>query len=328
LKEITGELPEATPRQYFEKLRTELQSRRFLVILDGMERTLRGYVGADAPGATGLDVLLKDEERSLADLDFEGFLQGMVSTTPSSRSRILVTTRDVPAALEGLRGCIVERLDDLSEKEATDYLLSEGVTGESHEFAKAFAVYGRHHLGLKLLGGLVKEDYEASGELRALRKLELPTELKDKGRRHHILERAHRALPEDQRSLLGRLSLYRTVIKPSMLRVFNGAFAVQETLKKLVIRAFVERYRTERNPTLFDMHPVVRQFARQQFLATAPLDAAATHRMMAAFYHAETGEELADEFQKVPPQEERYVGPMREDAAGIRSIDEVAPTIE
>jgi tetratricopeptide (TPR) repeat protein len=170
---------------------------------------------------------------------------------------------------------------------------------------------------------LVLEDVEAPRDLRALRKLELPVELKDKGRRHHILEHAYRALPAAERGLLGRLSLYRTVIDVPMLQVFDGMYPLKETLRKLVIRGFVER-----EELLIDMHPVVRQFARQQLIVTDPSEVAPTHRMMADFYRTETGEELKDEFLKVAPQDERYVGPLREDADGFGSIDDVAPTIE
>lgn len=323
LKRITGDLPEATPRQHFDQLAAELRNRRFLVILDGLERTLRGYVGTDAPGTIDLDVALEADELSLSDLDFEWFLRSMTSAIPNSVSKILITTRDVPAGFEDLGGCTVERLQDLSEDEATEYLRTVGIAGESHELAKAFASYGRHPLGLKLLAGLVDEDLKAPRNLKALRKLELPVELKDKRSRHHILEHAYRAMSEAERGLLGRLSLYRTVISFSMLQVFGGVYPLKETLKKLVVRGFVERDGGQIN-----MHPIVQQFARQQFLITAPSEAAFTHRIIADFYQAETGEELADEFRKVPLQDERYVGPLRKDAAEIRSIDEVAPTIE
>lgn len=328
LKKLTGKLPKATPWQHFEQLFAELQKRRFLVILDGMERALRGYTGSDAPGTADLDVELKTHERSLSDPDFEWFLKSVVNTTPDPRSKILMTTRDVPAVLEGRMGCSVERLGVLTEDDATRYLRSKGIKGEPHEFSKALDVYGRHPLGLKLLAGWVSRDGQFQNDLRALRKLRLPVELRDEERRHHILEDAFEAMPEDERSLLGRLSLYRTVIEYSMIQIFQGMYSVDQILAELMLSGFIERVESEGVESVFDMHPIVRQFARQQFLATAPSEAASTHRMMADFYQAETGEELEDEFWKLSLEDERYVGPVPQNADEIHSIDDVASVIE
>lgn len=331
LTSILGECPEGLPHRLFAQLVEELRSRRFLLVLDGLERTLRGYTGADAIGSTDLDVALKEEERSFSDPNLNWFLR-MMASTPQPAGRILLTTRDVPCSLENLEGCRVERLRDLPSDEAVAYLTSAGVSGEPHELEEAFSTYGRHPLGLKLLAGLVAQDPEAPGELKALRKYQVIPHLRDKlgdHQRHHILEHAYRSMPASSRGLLERLSLYRIPVDYPKLRVFAEDLPLNDAVIALETRGFIERVKkTEHTGATFDMHPIVRQYARRSFLATDPAGVIAAHRLVAIFFQLETGEELRDEFWAVPPQEERYVGPARQDADTIHGVDDIALVVE
>jgi len=325
LTTILGKCPDDSPRRLFDLLQEKLQSRRFLIVLDGLERVLRGYTGADAAGTAAFDVALEGAERSFADPNLDWFLTMMAGRSQPA-TKILITTRDVPTSLEDREGCRIERLGDLSIEEATDYLTSAGVHPDPREFERVFSLYGRHPLGLKLLAGLVVKDLETPGDLRALRKYNLIANLRDKvgdHQRHHILEHAYRSLPASSRGLLERLSLYRVLIDYPKLRVFEEQFPLSDAVKDLEARGFVERTRST-----FDMHPIVRQYSRHNFLTTDPQGAVAAHRLMANYFQTATGEELREEFRAVPPQEERYVGPARPDADRILGVEDVAFVVE
>ncbi len=325
LTKILGKCPDEPPRRLFDLLEETLQSRRFLIVLDGLERVLRGYTGADAAGTVALDVVLESDERSFADPDLDWFLRMMAGRSQPA-AKILITTRDVPNSLEDREGCRIERLRDLSIEEATDYLTAAGVHPDPRELERVFSLYGRHPLGLKLLAGLVARDLETPGNLTALHKYNLVSNLREEvgdHQRHHILEHAYRSLPAFSRGLLERLSLYRVPIDYPKLRVFEEQFPLSDAVKDLETRGFVER-----SGATFDMHPIVRQYSRQGFLIMDPQGAVAAHHLMANHFQAVTGEELREEFMAVPPQDERYVGPARGDAGTIHGVEAVAPVVE
>ncbi|NIM12217.1 MAG: DUF4062 domain-containing protein [Candidatus Aminicenantes bacterium] len=144
------------------QLQAALHNRKFLLVLDGLERALRGYSDMSAmyiqeKGFEG-DKIAEAEwdkrQREPVHPLAARFLQHLAST--GSLSRILITTRLFPTPLEELSGVKHIFLKGLSEVDAVRFLRSEGVKGTRAELEQAGNVYDFHPLMLKLLASSIK----------------------------------------------------------------------------------------------------------------------------------------------------------------------------
>jgi len=182
-----------------------------LLILDGFERALRAYAGMDAayrgddPAAS--PSTLHDCVSPLAEL----FLRSIASL-PGLRSKVLLTTRMRPRALEGhggvlLQGCREEELTQMQPADAVAFFRAQGIRGGRAEIEAACAPYGYHPLSLRLLAGLVANDPRQPGDIAAARRLDVTGDLVQ--RQHHVLEQAYESLAADRRRLLSQIACFR-----------------------------------------------------------------------------------------------------------------------
>ena len=116
-----------------------------------------------------------------------------------------MTTRLRPSAVEVrggilLQGCREEELTQMQPGDAVTFFRAQGVRGSQAEIEQACARYGYHPLSLRLLAGLVVNDLQQPGDIRACSHLDIRKDIVQ--RRHHVLEQSYNNLTLDRRKLL------------------------------------------------------------------------------------------------------------------------------
>lgn len=220
----TDELPRAEREMRVLQL---LQQKRYLLIMDGLERALIAY--------HQLDGLRPDQEpsrdnrrlRSFADPRDDEFLGKLASCAPS---KVLISTRLVPQALRGrslgfLRGVRYRYLKGLEPEDALRLLASLGVHGDPDEIARFTAQFDNHTLLLNVVAGRVASYRPSPGNFGAWyadegRNLQL-SQLDLEQRRTHILRNVLDDLNADLRKLLGQIAAFRYPIDYHTLSRLN-----------------------------------------------------------------------------------------------------------
>ncbi len=298
------------PRQQADELLRLLRQPGILLLLDGFERALRAYSGMDA-------AYQGDEVGQVGNLSYtdcvsplaEHFLRG-VASLPGMRSKVLMTTRLRPRALEShggdlLQGCREEELTQMQPADAVAFFRAQGVRGARAEIEAACAPYGYHPLSLRLLAGLVARDLQQPGDIAAARRLDVSGDLV--ARRHHVLAQAYDNLTPARQQLLSRIACFRGAVGYEALRAVQTS-EVSETsevlaefdadLRDLVARGLLHH---DRQTHRYDLHPIVRRYAYDR-LGGAEREAA----------HGQ----LRDYFAAVPPPER------------VQRLEDLAPVIE
>lgn len=223
-------------RTLMPRLIAELEARPWLIVLDGLERTLVAYHRIDAPQMRDEDVEFAEDQiasrdpRAAINPEDEELLRQLTASAPS---KVLVTSRLTPQALINRSGMTMpgvrrEILPGLRPLDAETLLRTCGISGDS----KTIQEYLQrncdcHPLVIGALAGLVNNympdrgnfdiwlaDPEAGGRL-GLADLDLTQ------RRNHILDAAIEALPEPGRRLLQTLSLLQGGADYATLKEFN-----------------------------------------------------------------------------------------------------------
>jgi hypothetical protein len=206
---------------------TELDARRHLVVLDGLERLLRAYHRFD-PSALH-DHEVDTRRRTLIEGEAAETLRALVGTT---RSKVLVTTRLMPRALETpartpLVGVRHHALPGLTPADAAALVARLGVRGGRARIAAFFDRLGNHPLLIGVVAGQVndyrrrpgdfdawRDDPAAGGSLR-LADLDLAE------RRTHVLAAALRGLDPDHRRVLGWLAVLSGAVPYATVEAVN-----------------------------------------------------------------------------------------------------------
>lgn len=257
-----GHDPQTMPSVYdrVQALRHELERRRLIVVLDGFERELRAYasLGASYQGDEEGDI--EQSLRTCTDPDAARFLRELGGT--SLASRILFTSRVLPAEIEGAANLSHVSLKGLLPRDAVAFFHAQGVKGTRAEIENVCTPYRYHPLVLRLMTGRIAFDFSQPNDVRALAHIRLPTTaIKQKERRNHILQAVYEPVTEDRRALLGLISAFRSPV------TYNTLAAVDEErnsrdldagLKDLVGRGLLL---FDRERARFDLHPIVRRFA-------------------------------------------------------------------
>ena len=314
------------PRQQADALLHLLHQPGTLLILDGFERALRAYGTLDAPylGDTPPSPDPDHETRNTHHAPrttqqdclsptSDHFLRA-VSALPGLHSKVLLTTRLRPRALEApggdlLAGCREEELAHMQPPDAVAFFRAQGVRGSRAEIEAACAPYGYHPLSLRLLAGLVVRDPQQPGDVAAARHLDVSGE--QVARQHHVLERAYESLAPPGRRLLSRMACFRGPVGYEAIAAIGAGdpgadvgdrqghpYEVDADLRDLVARGLVHH---DRRANRYDLHPIVRRYAYDRLTGGEREEA---HRT------------LRDYFAAVPPPERP------------RTLDDLAPVIE
>jgi len=261
-----------------------LQNNRFLLILDGFERDLRGYASMSAmyiqeKGFVGAKAAGDDwdrRQRECVHPKAERFLRALSST----ETKTLMTTRLFPTALEDLEGVQHELLRGLSRGDAVRFLRNEGIEGTRAELERAGEIYGFHPLMLKQLSSAIKR--KRKKDIADAFKLNLIDEKEPQ----KILKRSFELLSEDEKKVATAVSVFRSsfdfdtakALLPQMNE--NKLWEVLSGLQQLGFVFYDEK------EGLFDFHPIMRSFLYDSLTAKDKVH-----------------EQAAEYFQKMPPIE-------------------------
>ncbi|MEZ4616793.1 MAG: hypothetical protein R2867_14995 [Caldilineaceae bacterium] len=254
-----------------------------LLILDGFERQLRAFSGMNA--AYQGDAA----QRSGNDLDCinplaEHFLRSL-ATLPTIRAKVLMTTRLRPRVLNHqgflLEGCREVELRQLHPVDARAFFQGLGIRGNRAELEGAGAPYGYHPLSLRLLAGLVQNDFILPGDIAAAQRLNIHDDLVQQ--QHHVLEHAYRTLTPARRQLLSHIACLRFGVEYGALQALAAETDnpnLDTDLRDLLARGLVQR---DGQTNRFDLHPIVRHYAYDRLAAAARQSA---HRVLILYFEA------------------------------------------
>ncbi len=299
------------PRQQTEILLNLLQRPGLLLILDGFERVLRAYfnMGAAYQG----DELQKDKyddvqgnSRDCVNMFADAFLQGIGAFGFMMRSKVLMTTRLTPRAVERhgqfLQGVREEELKEMKKEDAVAFFHAQGIRGTHAEIEAACEPYGYHPLSLRILAGLIVNDRNAPGDISAAKDLEITGNIIQN--KHHVLETAFNTLSLSQKSLLGRVACFRAPTSYDALKTIQGSGHgndfLDDSLKALESRGLVH---WDRKANKYDLHPIVRRFAYDRLTAS---DRTAAHTRLVNYFDAVPKLEKVDKLEDLAPVIELY----------------------
>jgi hypothetical protein len=235
-----------------------LCQRGFLLVLDGLERALRGYAG--------METMFIQEKRFAGDKTAEAewdrvmrepvhpvaarFLQAL----STCKTKTLITSRLMPAPLEGLGGVKHLLLTGLSGEDTVSFLAGEGVKGSRAELETAGRVYGNHPLMLTLLAAAIKRS-----RTRDIKDA-FAMNLIDRKEPHKILSTGFNLLSEEERQVATALSVFRGVF------TFDAAIALLPEIEENGLWERVMELRGlgflfyDEAAQHFDLHPIMRAF--------------------------------------------------------------------
>ena len=240
-----------------------LEQDDVLLVMDGLERELWSYARLDAH-------LLPDQHadhapdnaRLAANPIMARFLR--ILHSPILKAKVLITTRLVPADLEGFGGepvttCAVKNLSSFTRSDVINLFRAMNIRGSDSDIVAACEPYGFHPLTVSLLGGMIAHDLRSPLDITvARRRVALPHTPQ---RRVHILADSFAALDGPHIQLITRMSAIRIPATYTLVERLNDGLdgeQLERLLSDLISRNLVM---FDRNTKTFDLHPIVRGYA-------------------------------------------------------------------
>ena len=300
-----------------------LRSRRYLLILDGLERLLPAYHRADRSEVRDGEV--HPDERWLIEPQANDILRRLAAAGPS---KILISTRLMPATLQGRfgrppPGVRYLRLPGLTDEDTRALLGRLDVHGSESAIAGFFTPLGNHPLLLGIVAGLVRDyrlepggfdrwlaDPVAGGALRL-------SDLNLTQRHQHILAVALAELAPGHQRLLGWISALPGKVSWSTLQAINPFLT--EPMSRTALGLSLPEVKVQLDPALkdleergllwwdrssnsYDLHPIIRAYAYDRLESTEQVQA---------------NDRIRDHFQALPP----------EDLQRAASVEDLSKTI-
>ncbi|UCE74088.1 MAG: metallophosphoesterase [Methanomassiliicoccales archaeon] len=259
----TGGEPEPSSGQELitddDRLRTlipRLNSKRYLVILDGFERLLRAYGAQDA-------ALLEEkplseyssDERRCSDILVVRFLEGIISST---RSKFLITTRLTPYEIETSPGFNNYFLKGLNDDDAIRFMRTNNIVGLDRALKRAANEYDNHPKSLGHLITVINDDIEYPGDIRAAPKYDVTMDVK--GKQHQIQERAFKILPNNIKEFLMNISAIRKNFTYEFLQLVNNNLSLQGLQEYLNTVEKMRWIAWDKKEKRISFHPLTRRF--------------------------------------------------------------------
>jgi hypothetical protein len=288
---VTGEPEEnfrnADDWEVTHTLIARLRERPFLLVLDGFERILAAYHHLEKAQIRD-DKVREDLCQCTNPLDGD-LIRSLIDCAPS---RILVTSRLMPKALEGK--VVHHALQGLTPRDAESLVRAAGVKGTSNKVQEFASAFGCHALVVRVVCGMVNaypehpsffdkwiEDPNAGGALKL-------DEIEPGARHTHVLQFALANLDLKQRQLLSRIAVLSDTAAYETIRVvspYESAVELHNELNTLGERGLLQ---WDQHANTYDLHPAVRGVAFDQLDQT---DRAGTYKA------------LRDHFAAMPPED-------------------------
>jgi len=255
----------------------ELDRRPFVIILDGLERILNAYSTMRAAFIQDEEVTDAEQEqrlRQMPDPRADRFLRALATVR---HSRILITTRLYPAALEGptgqpIKGAYRFDLPGLNDDDALALWRSFGVSGTRNVMLPLFRTFENHALLIQALASRVARDRKTPRDFDAWwaanSKFD-PFSLPMKQVKSHVLAVALDGLTEQELYLLRVLAAFRMPASYGTLcdlligyedQQFADEGALIAALADLEDRGLLG-WDNRPGANRYDLHPIVRGVA-------------------------------------------------------------------
>jgi tetratricopeptide (TPR) repeat protein len=284
-----------------------LSERRFLLVLDGVERLLRYYARLDAPYITDPSRDIDEDQgfRSFFEPQCGKFMQNLADK--NMKSKTLVTSRQLPFDLEQLEGCRHKELMGLTLEDAYKFFHSQGLPWTRPEVELVSKPYEFLPLSLRVLTRVIAKDPLEPGESYPDPKRIMPKLTREgKPDRRQVIELAYDSFTSGQQDLLSRMSAFRFSVDREAIFLVSpdrGQDVVRDALEAIMDMELLKFYKKE-DEIRYDMHPVVRAYSYGRLAEKKGI-----HGMLAEYFR----ENLPGEM------------PRPED---IRSLSELTPLVE
>ena len=236
---------------------TTLANHRFLIIMDGFERVLRGYGQMSAmyiqEGALSEDEIIEVWDRHQRN-PINPKTERLLERVCSGKSKVIMTTRLFPSTLEDLAGVKHVKLLGLSKTDTIEFFKKENIQGTPEDMVNAAAIYGYHPLMLKLLSSSINrsktKDINEAFNKRIINQKEP----------QKILQTSFDVLNNDEKIVSSSLSVLRTSFD------FNAACSLLPQIVKEEVWSILYELRSlgfilyQELEQKFDFHPVMRSF--------------------------------------------------------------------
>jgi tetratricopeptide (TPR) repeat protein len=261
-----------------------LQERPVLLVIDGIERWLRGW---NQGGHDRQTAETPDQRRGF----FEGvdeFLQ--MASGLTTGTHLVLTSRALPAALDHAARMLVPvrnpteadiSLQGLDPEAAIGLLRSLGVKGTDDGLREAARVYDYHPLALEVLGRLLASRYGGR-----LTKLSDVTPMDHTGALFQLFEEARTNLPGRAGAERFLVAVAHCLENPplTLLSDLLGGPTPAELIDQAVTLAYWHLVGWDGETETVSMHPLVQQYYRGLTSSTASTD---WHRRLANWYAAQ-----------------------------------------
>ncbi|MFD5827731.1 DUF4062 domain-containing protein [Lentzea sp. NPDC060358] len=256
-----------------EELLRQLESRPWLLVLDGLERVLVAYHRFDAAQVLDEDAGSSDEigdRHPCATIrpEDEELLRRLAAAAPS---KILISSRLVPRVLlnqasQAVPGVLHQRLPGLRPADAEALMRGCGVTGDGSTMRAYLQRHcDCHPLLTGIVAGLVNDYLPARGDFDAWSEdadaggsLDIG-ELNLVQKRNHVLREALAALPDASRQLLSTLAMLSEAVQYDTLSAICPQLPdLGQAVADLERRGLLQYDWQSRD---YDLHPVVRGVA-------------------------------------------------------------------
>lgn len=262
----------ASDRDRIDGLLTQLQKRHFLLVLDGLERILRGYARMDAAYlGDEIDPNKRSEFRACADPNAGLLLRNL--TTNAGLTKTLITTRIMPRELNDLEGVQHLELKGLDAKDAVDFFVAQKIRGTRAEIETVCSEYGFHPLSLRLLSGTLAQDPQYHSDIKYAPRVN-PLE-QDKERK--MLDFAYNSLSTRRQKLISQIAAFRSPLSwESLAAIFLTPPQQENRIAWLLARAdfknknelanavtdLIQRGLLQHDDATdtYDLHPVIRRY--------------------------------------------------------------------
>ncbi len=280
-----------------------LHHRRFLLVLDGLERVLRGYAGMEA--------MFIQEKRFAGDNEAEARWERRLREPVhpwagrffralcAGQTRTLITTRLMPVPLEGLAGVKRVCLTGLSPNDTVRFLRGQGVRGTRAELEEAGGVYDYHPLMLTLLVSAIT--MSRTRDIRAA----FAMNLIDREEPHKILSTALGLLSQEERRVAERVSVFRGVFSFDAVKALMSGMAEERLWQVLQGLSRLGFLFYDETADSFDFHPIMRSFLYVR-LTTAAGTGETVHTLAVAYFKALPEPEKVVRLEDLAPVIELY----------------------
>jgi tetratricopeptide (TPR) repeat protein len=261
------------------RLMARLQADPVLLVIDGMERWLRGWAreGPEPIGAEAMD------DRRGVESALDEFLEQVSGLT--NGTHVVLTSRAVPAALDDTACALVPVYDEnhrfalegLDDDAAVTLLRDLGVIGDSRAIREVAQQYNNHPLALMVLGRLLFKKY--GGRMEALMRV---SALDPHKRLYELLEETRHNLPGGRRSIEFLRAASHCLENPSLAAIGaalgDDGCDSTETEELLALAVMLSDWNVlewDAEREVVGLHPLVREF----FGANSPESDAIHHRL-------------------------------------------------